>query len=376
MKPLAIVHFQPLELYPPITNFINYVVGQKLDSRVVVFTTRSANQPFSVANRNISILRYGDVSAPRKQAGRILQYLIFYIKTFFGLLKYKPSCVLYYESLSFLPVYFYYKLGFLFGRSKPLIFCHYHEYTSPKQYQNGMILEKINHRLERKVYRKMEWISHTNDDRKKLFFEDNKYTFFKKLTILPNYPPTNWSKNSCHSKHDGLSKIVYVGALGMDTMYIKELASWVESQIGLVTWDIYSQQDPAPLLSFLKSIDSKNIHFRGSVNYYELPNVLKNYDIGVILYKGHIPNYVYNAPNKLFEYSAFDLDVWFPPVMRGCIPYATNGTYPKIIPIDFETISFVTVEQFTNRQGLEYLPHHFTYESVFSSFFDELKIYM
>jgi hypothetical protein len=29
------------------------------------------------------------------------------------------------------------------------------------------------------------------------------------------------------------------------------------------------------------------------------------------LYKGHIPNYIYNVPNKVYEYLACGLQVWY-----------------------------------------------------------------
>lgn len=48
------------------------------------------------------------------------------------------------------------------------------------------------------------------------------------------------------------------------------------------------------------------------INYSDLPGVIRAYDVGVILYNGHIANYVFNAPNKLFEYLACGLDVWSP----------------------------------------------------------------
>lgn len=47
------------------------------------------------------------------------------------------------------------------------------------------------------------------------------------------------------------------------------------------------------------------------IDYYELPKELIKYDIGLVLYKGHIPNYIYNVPNKVYEYLACGLQVWY-----------------------------------------------------------------
>jgi hypothetical protein len=82
--------------------------------------------------------------------------------------------------------------------------------------------------------------------------------------------------------------------------------------------------------------------------------VLSDYDVGVILYKGHIPNYIYNAPNKLFEYLACGLDVWFPHVMKSCFKYVTSHTYPKILPVDFSNFNLLDLEKTIDRNDLEF----------------------
>ena len=62
---------------------------------------------------------------------------------------------------------------------------------------------------------------------------------------------------------------------------------------------------------------SHNINFRGAISQSDFPLIISQYQIGLVLYKGHIPNYIYNAPNKLFEYLACGLDVWYPICMKG-----------------------------------------------------------
>jgi hypothetical protein len=58
-------------------------------------------------------------------------------------------------------------------------------------------------------------------------------------------------------------------------------------------------------------IDSKYINLFESINYFKLPEVLIKYDVGLTIYKGFIPNYIYNVPNKVFEYLACGLKVWY-----------------------------------------------------------------
>src|SRR5690606_14618250 len=119
------------------------------------------------------------------------------------------------------------------------VFVHYHEYTSKEEYEKGMITTRYFHRLEKKLYAEVEWLSHTNDVRMQLFLEDNALIQISATHILPNYPPLSWNTTRENQKISPL-KIVYVGSLGMRSMFIKEFASWLVRQEGEVVWDIYS----------------------------------------------------------------------------------------------------------------------------------------
>ena len=125
-------------------------------------------------------------------------------------------------------------------------------------------------------------------------------------------------------------------------------------QQGGVTWDIYTANirmmhagiSPHCLLLF--------ITLHEGIQYQELPDVLTKYDVGVILYTGHIENYIYNAPNKLFEYLACGLDVWFPDVMKGSMPYLTTETYPKVMAVDFNQLDQSDYLIMSDHTGLVY----------------------
>ena len=60
-------------------------------------------------------------------------------------------------------------------------------------------------------------------------------------------------------------------------------------------------------------------------------------NIGVILYKCKTLNQRFAAPNKLFEYLACGLDVWFPAEMEGCFEYASDAI-PRVLKVDFNNI--------------------------------------
>ncbi len=97
-------------------------------------------------------------------------------------------------------------------------------------------------------------------------------------------------------------------------------------------------------------MNSAFINLKAGVNYNELPEILKQYDIGILLYKGHIPNYVFNAPNKLFEYLACGLDVWYPEVMQGCTKYDSTEAWPKVVSLNFKDLCKYDLEKLVERK--------------------------
>ena len=362
MRKLAVLHFSPIERYPPVLNWLNFLADPKTTGfGVRVFTLRAGNsvKPFSSPARNIQIKR--PARAGKKGLLAYLNYGLFHVRTLLQLIKWRPDTVLYYETLSSFPALFYKK--FINRRSS--LFIHYHEYTSPKEYREGMVLDRWFHRLEKKVYPLAAGISHTNAERIALFKNDLEGVALPSLYVIPNYPPASWRSAGRESKLGaGPVKIIYVGAISLDTMYTRELAQWVAQQGGKVLWDIYSDNFTPEARTYLESFDKNLIRFRNGVDYDTLPDILPGYDIGVILYNGHIPNYVYNAPNKLFEYMACGLDIWFPDVMLGCYPFVTAGTDPKTVAVDFSHLSDWDFRAAFDHTGLQYAPSAYYAEDV------------
>ena len=362
-KKIVIVHFQPVEHYPPVQNLIQFFQDNLKDTKVYVITTEPSSdaiQRFVSPGPRIKIIRLGKSGMRTNKINRVLQYLYFNAGACWQLCSRWPKNVLYFETLSSFPVYIYKR----FLRPLANVIIHYHEYTSPREYREGMAMEKIFHRLEHYLYPKAVWVSHTNKDRLQQFLADIAPTIVQKAGILPNYPPASWLKKTGEKKRAQPLQVVYTGALGIDTMYIKEFAEWAEAQQGAVQWDIYSQQDGADLVNFLRAANFSHVTFKGNVSYHNLPSVLSSYDVGVILYKGHIPNYIYNAPNKLFEYTACGLDVWFPEQMKGSLPYITSGTFPKIIALNFENLHEEITPAVLSHEGMLYSPPAYNFESV------------
>ena len=192
--------------------------------------------------------------------------------------------------------------------------------------------------MEQKRYGKAEWISHTNEDRMRLFTEEKPGLPKAALNVLPNYPPFSWyhlKKNPVLD--EGQTKVVYVGALSMHTMYTREFAAWIVEQQGRYTWDIFSDNCSQEVKDFLKALNCRFISLNPAVAYHQLPALLRQYSVGVVLYNGHIPNYVYNVPNKVLEYYACGLEVWCSHDLASTVDFKKRHQLDSIRIIDFTT---------------------------------------
>jgi hypothetical protein len=368
VQKLAIIHFSPLEIYPPIMNWLRFLENQAVVPLRVVVYTRAAGPEmpeFMLASGNIIIKRLGG-GGKKSAIPRYFDYLRFYSFTLLSLLRRVPGTILYYESLSAFPAIWYRRLG----HWKTRIFAHYHEYISPKEYAAGMVINHEAHRLEKYVYPQFKWISHTNSDRMELFRKDNKNIRDEQVHILPNYPPLSWAKPGFRKKDQAVARFVYVGALSLGNMYTVEFAQWIIAQNGKAEWGIYTNNITEEAKAYIESLTTSHIYFWGSVDYFHLPHQLEDYDAGVILYKGTTANYVYNAPNKLFEYIACGLDVWFPAIMKSCYPYITDNTYPQVRAIDFDSMHEVNPGEVFHKDGMQYKPSSYFCERVCPELFN------
>jgi hypothetical protein len=370
MNPLniVVVHFQPLELYPPIQNLIR-TWPERDDLKLTVLTTGESTEMgvrlFESKKRNVTINRIARVGSGLPSWRRYLNYFHFYVGSMALLRRTRPHKVLYFETLSSLPVYVYRR----FVETSAEIFIHYHEYTTPGEYRNGMMLSRFFHALEPWLYARATWISHTNSDRLKRFAGDvGMNTLIGH--VMPNYPPRSWHR--AERPTGSPVRIVYVGSLSLETMYTSEFAYWVMRQGGNCIWDIYSLMPTNDAKTFIESLASGFIRLHTGVDYDELPSVLEKYDVGVVLYKGHIPNYVMNAPNKLFEYHTCGLDVWFPEVMIGSLPYVTQRIYPKIINVDFGNLPSFNFNEALTRIGCRYSLQSFSCEDALKPLLEEM----
>lgn len=332
MKKVAVIHFMPLEFYPPTTNFLDAVCKVGHMSIKVWSTNNNKGREVYTNKALSSILRTTLPSLKNNALVRLIRYLIFNFNCLVGLFIFKPHKIVYYESYSAWPVFIYLKF---FGAKKEL-FIHFHEYFSPAWYVNGMRLVKYYHSLEQKyLFKRAIWISQTNKDRLNMFKDDNRNLETSKLNIFPNYPPQKWVTGKGPAKKEFPLKSVYIGSISLKASYFREYCEWVKKMAGKVIFHIYGYNYDANTLDYLKSIDSIYIKFfEGGIEYNEIPKTLHNYDFGLILYKALTQNYKYNESNKLFEYLACGLSVLYSDKMLGI-----KGFDPKnVMSLNFESL--------------------------------------
>ncbi len=335
-----IIHFGPPEWYPPLQNLIRLLEKEQPSVPILVLTTLDAGSKldtFQSEESFIVIKRLGRSGGVISKPGRLFNYLFFYAGCSWFLLLNRPATVLYFETLSAFPAWLYKK----FIRPRAAIMAHYHEYSTPQAYAGGMWLVRGFHKLEGWLYPRLAWLSHTNQQRLELFLKDISPIITPNPQVLPNYPPASWngpaSKQPIARRNEDPLRLVYVGALSLDTMHTIAMAEWVQRQEGRVCWDIYSYNHSGEAAAYFRNKKYNNIRLLDGVNYDSLPGILHQYDVGLVLYNGHILNYVYNAPNKLFEYLACGLDVWYPNEMIGCYEY-DSAYFPRVVRLDFTNL--------------------------------------
>jgi hypothetical protein len=249
--------------------------------------------------------------------------------------------VIYVEPHSAIAAWIYYKL--LWGKGR--LFIHHHEYYEPGDYQRpGMNLPRLGARLEKQfLFSKAEWISQTNDDRLNLVKKNHPEILAKSWHIMPNYPPADWGKNSLIKTSkpgkDSPLKIVYVGSASFDDTYIEDIISWVASQADAVALHVCGYNVTDDVWTWLEGQDFPNVsHDRNGFTYDELPGLLRAFDVGLVLYKGNTTNFIYNVPNKVFEYLRCGLEIWYPKEMKGIDNFNAGRELP-LRRIDFSKLS-------------------------------------
>ena len=364
-SPIVIIHFNPIERYPPATNLLNFLsINSK--RQIIVVSTFNARQSglkvYEGITENISIKRSRHINSA--SVFRLFNYLLFYGKCLYLLVKYQPSSVLYFDTISSWAALFYKKTK----RRRVKLMAHYHEYVTAAEYRHNMRLVTLMHKMETRMYPwAYSWISQTNDVRLEKFIKDNELekTDRAVLHTMPNYPSMFWAKEQTAFNSTDKIRLVYVGSLGYDTMFLQELADWVKKHKEFMCLDFYAYNIDKKAMRFLEEQNHHCIQFHGGCDYDELPEILKSYDVGLSIYKPVSQNWIHNAPNKIFEYLACGLDVWFSNTMTYTKRLERANVFPKIIAVDFEDLDAFDFRKAIKRDGLLHQETGFFYECVY-----------
>ena len=153
-------------------------------------------------------------------------------------------------------------------------------------------------------------------------------------------------------------RLVYVGSVSLQDTFIGALVAWLLANptFGL-TLDVFAYNTNPATREFLQTANGDVVRFHEcGIDYEQLPFLLRQFDVGIILYRCRTVNYKYNASNKLFEYLMCGLDVWYPPTMLGVKPYARDDAWPRVIEVDFEDMDNLNLEKLRSRGSLPNVP--------------------
>jgi hypothetical protein len=317
-------------------NFIFDALEANPAQKILVFTTKNTTSYKTPHFPNTKIYRFGTISAnPIK---RYTSYLWFNLMSSIVLSLNRIDKITVFETLSIFPFWIVSKM---FRIKKGHI--HFHEYISEPERIASSAYIKVLFKLEDKLLKKYP-CSQTNEDRRRLFLIDKPFLNSEMVEVRPNMPPNSWWKNYGQFKNkvsDAKTKLVYVGTCDNQTMFVKEVLDWVEANQDQLELSIISQQLDDQTRDLIAFYNTSAIKLLKPIDYYELPNELVKYDVGLVLYKGHIPNIIYSVPNKVHEYLSCDLKVI---VDQNLISTVKLGV-EQIHTVDFTSLDLLTVRR-------------------------------
>ena len=272
--------------------------------QIFVFTTQNALQLKTPQFPNTKIYRLGVVT--ENSVIRYASYFWFNFISSLRILALRPNFIVAFEILSLFPLWV---IGLFYRCQRAHI--HFHEYLSLPERQLSSVYMKLLFKIEDTLLNRY-LCSHTNEDRKSLFLLDKPWLKSANILIRPNMPPKSWWLQYGQHKRPGLSlktKLVYVGACDCRTMFVKEILEWIACNSDKFDLTIISQNIDLITRDLIYKYQGVNVKLLSPIDYYSLPKELVNYDIGLVLYKGVIPNHIYSVPNKVYEYLACGLRV-------------------------------------------------------------------
>ena len=288
MPKALILHFNSIERYPPATNVAEHLKSTGMDVKVV--TTAVGNTPASQGMFTKLKLTW--------------ELAKFHLGAMVALTFESFDLVIAYEHLSILPIQWTRKTN-----PNQRLWLHFHEYTSPAEIACAGAFSSHCWKHVPAVVERSDFTSHTNGWRLNRFRSDMRLNALTddRFGCIPNTPPQAWLDHTPTQWNSPAPtkrplRLVYHGALHPDTTYIERLCELLDEGNGELTLDVFTNDN-------IDDISSAHMKVHPSVPYMDLPKVLTEFDLGLIIYRGIIPNHQFSQPNKLWEYLGCKLPV-------------------------------------------------------------------
>ena len=316
MPQVLVLHFNSIQKYPPACNAVAHL--KSIGMEVKVLTTAVGEAPVA-----------GGVVRKLKLTWEIFK---FHLAAMAALKFHSFDVVIAYEHFSILPIKWRRK-----SNASQQLWLHFHEYMSPEEIACAGAFSSLCWKHVPAVVKRCDFTSHTNGWRLNQFRADLGLETLSatRFGSIPNTPPQAWLDrtpghwNSTSPKERPL-RLVYHGALHRDTTYIERLCELLHELKGAVTLSIYTNDNT-------EGLSSTCVDIHPAVPYSDLPEVLAQFDLGLIIYRGLIPNYQFNQPNKLWEYLGCKLPVLVSSNLdESMIPPEISG---RVATFDFQRAS-------------------------------------
>ncbi len=131
----------------------------------------------------------------------------------------------------------------------------------------------------------------------------------KKVEIIANYPPLNFSSGLTSSKNNSIFKLIYVGGISEDRGIVKIIESLKYLKNENVEFEVFGKTDNPILLNLLNN--TAKVKYFGFVPWQEVSKYLINANVGFVLLQP-VPAFLYCPGEnivKLFEYMSARLPV-------------------------------------------------------------------
>lgn len=286
---LCVVHYLPIEQYPPLQNLMEALGAQERMSSVIFCGSVEALEHHSQVVTENMVAYY----SPFTHDGGWRQKCEFAKRVRIESLKRQFDCVLAFgDELS----------GLVCSRiTSKVKALHLHELPPKLSFRNKYISKTLFFEIVMLHFaiRRFRWVSQVTPKRAEIFSR----RFHVQCRNLFNFPPASFTSINLEKRENRRLRVIYVGSCNPISVQVSTLKVLCRSQkVELSVLPTNTQG-----LEQLKNL--RGIKVLDRVPYPELPGLLQQFDVGLILYNGHSDNMRFGVPNKLAEYLRCGLHV-------------------------------------------------------------------